>query len=410
MTQAKQVKKNEVGITKAEASVERFQWVLLQLQLPGNHPRPAGIILLDPARDRLHFRLSDLLTDEIDEDVVEIWCALPEDLHSMAKTMGGAQVLNWFEEHASHTFQVTDRRGVASDTPEHAVGKLFDQFVLESDPRRFQPSLSAPLFTAEELRAAQEKVGPLPSSTIRVLAMLRDPRSNYVLLEQVISSDSVLTAHLIRMASLAVYQVSNPARTLLQALQRLGDDAIRFHVLALSVRKVLGTGDLRKVWNHSIEVAQITRELAIRSSVPQSEAALLGLLHDIGQSILFALGESFIVKMAELRQLGKSQLTAETMLCGRAHPEIGAELLQLWDFPKDMVEAVRYHHQPTRSASALTAVLHVAETFSNSNEEIVDLLDHRDAMERLGLAPQALLQTKTSLDADLATLRFSAAA
>jgi len=45
---------------------------------------------------------------------------------------------------------------------------------------------------------------------------------------------------------------------------------------------------------------------------------------------------------------------AENMVLGTDHAEIGALILARWSFPDDIVDAVRWHHNPERNKNATT--------------------------------------------------------
>ena len=45
---------------------------------------------------------------------------------------------------------------------------------------------------------------------------------------------------------------------------------------------------------------------------------------------------------------------AENMVLGTDHAEIGALILGRWSFPSDLVNAVRWHHNPERNKNSTT--------------------------------------------------------
>ena len=384
------------------------EWVLFQLQMPGRELRPAGVLLLDKHTDQLHVSLRDLIGDEVDEDLLEIWNDVAEDLRAKVDETGGSQVLEWLEADASHIFQISARRQIVgrSADPSTMVEELFHRYVLGD--RQFSAKRLFFLdrtFSSDQIEKARAHVGPLPSATIQILTLLEDPNLHFRQAEQVIGRDPVLAAHLLRAANVAAFQ--DPARTLFSALQRLGLEAVKFQVLALTVRKVFSSPAVRKVWDHSIATAQLARKVAQSSSIPPGEAGLLGLVHDIGQVVLFGLGELYPVRVGELRAQGLTTVQAERALCGTSHAEIGANLLSSWSFPADMVEAVAAHHQPARSDTPLTALLYLAEAYGENDEDIYDVEQHALAAHKL-LLPSAALGTNTGIDSDLAVLRFAA--
>ncbi len=385
------------------------QWVLFQVQAPGQELGPAGVLLLDSQTDQLYLAFRDLLGDEEDEDLTEIWAELAEDLRLKAQEMGGSQLLEWLEADASNTFQVSARRQVvgASADPSTAVDELFRLHVL-ADRQVSEQRLrsSKRVFSLEQIQRAQEQIGPLPSATIQILSLLEDPNLHLRQAEQAISRDPVLTAHLMRAANLAAF--NDPARTLFSALSRLGVETIKFQVLALTIRKVFSAPAIRRVWDHSLATAQLARQLAHSAAVPPSEAGLLGIVHDIGQVVLFGLGSAYPIRLEELRAQGLTRVQAERALCGTSHAELGASLLSSWSFPADMVAAVAVHHHPASSDAPLSALLYLSEAYSENDEDTYNVEQHALAAQRLHLSSTSALGGKRGVDPDLAVLRFAA--
>ncbi len=384
------------------------EWIVLQLQSPGLDLRPAGILLLDAQNDRLHLALRNLVADENDEDLLEFWAELAEDLHSRVREVGGIQVLEWLEADASHVVQLSARQQVKVRSPSETLEQLFTLHVLakvSTSRKQFGPADRK--VSAEQLRQAQERVGPLPSSLFHILTTLQNPNVHFSQVEQAISRDPVLAAHLVGLANVAAY--NDPARTLLSAIQRIGLDTVQFQVTAHAIKKSFAAPALRTIWNHSLLTAHVARRLAQNTTVAPSEAALVGLVHDIGQVVLAHLGDLYPSQLYDLRQQGLTTVTAERILCGRSHAELGADLLASWSFPSNMVHAVAAHHSSAVADSDLAAILYVSEADVDTDEDIYDTDKYRNAAQRLQLKPQAVLSNKENVDPDLSVLRFAAA-
>ena len=71
------------------------------------------------------------------------------------------------------------------------------------------------------------------------------------------------------------------------------------------------------------------------------------MLHDVGKIILaHTVQEEF--EEILLRVEGESQSfdSAEKEVLGFTHAELGARVLQKWNFPEDIVDAIEFHHHP----------------------------------------------------------------
>jgi HD-like signal output (HDOD) protein len=89
-----------------------------------------------------------------------------------------------------------------------------------------------------------------------------------------------------------------------------------------------------------------------------------GFLHDIGRLVLATnLPEQYSQALRDGDQ-GVPALGRERAALGATHAEVGGYLLGIWGLPDTVVQAVAFHHEPsrfpTRGFSPLTAV-HVAE-------------------------------------------------
>jgi SOS-response transcriptional repressor LexA len=128
----------------------RGEYSVLKLCLPGASPEPYGILLLDPASDRVWQRSREVPECE-DADLLEL---LPGDFRAKAREMGGQALLALFEDSLSNTLRITDRRGVLVRDFEAAAGRRFAAYVEGKRPARRGGTI--PLYS---LRAAAGRFG-----------------------------------------------------------------------------------------------------------------------------------------------------------------------------------------------------------------------------------------------------------
>jgi putative two-component system response regulator len=109
---------------------------------------------------------------------------------------------------------------------------------------------------------------------------------------------------------------------------------------------------------HSRRIGTFTSLLADRMALDKNERSNLELasfLHDVGL-------------------LGNTSM--EERMSGKIHPKTGANLVSLLDVPKDVIEAIRYHHEPFNerrpgggasdpNVSRLARIICLAEYFDN---------------------------------------------
>jgi HD-like signal output (HDOD) protein len=264
-------------------------------------------------------------------------------------------------------------------------------------------------FGAAELNVAQAKVPVSRAIGVQALTALRKPTASMLDIERVVSKDPVLAGHLIRVANSALTSSRLEVKSLSRALLQLGFEQAKLQIWGLSMRKLFSTPHLEKIWDHSVETAQITRQIAqMTGLVSAEEAALVALVHDIGQIVLAALGGSYESSFTVLRRTHSYTMDIERELCGQTHAEIGAALLESWQFAGDFASAVRWHHQPSQCGLPLTALLYLTEYVANTYEAEPAEDELQFAIERLKLNGADIEKLGSRRDADLEILRFAA--
>ena len=108
---------------------KRGEYALIECELPGHGVQTIGVLLLDPATDTLHLRLRRDWQSVGDEEDVEVFEELGEDLESLAQERGGTAVLDRLENEASHAIRVTDREAVTVRSFDRTLGELYREHV-----------------------------------------------------------------------------------------------------------------------------------------------------------------------------------------------------------------------------------------------------------------------------------------
>jgi putative nucleotidyltransferase with HDIG domain len=105
----------------------------------------------------------------------------------------------------------------------------------------------------------------------------------------------------------------------------------------------LPPGDL---WRHSIAVAIAAEALTKGKPGIGDDIFTPALLHDAGKLVLGKFVKEDLAAIENIVAKGIPAAIAESMVLGVDHAEIGARVLQHWSFPRQVVNAVRWHHDP----------------------------------------------------------------
>ncbi len=225
----------------------------------------------------------------------------------------------------------------------------------------------------ESLLSRINDIPTLPASVLRVMQMIEDPFCSSSDLAKVIQADPAMAAKVLKLANSSYYGFRQKITNIPQAVTLLGFATLKNTLLAAAVFdlfRVAGTGfDLPALWTHSVTTATAAKLLAKRAKYPQSETAFTAaLMHDVGKIILARFvpqGLAEIVGVIEKEHL--AMYDAEKKVLGLSHPALGAWVLGRWGLPAPVVEAVEFHHHPTRAQNGfdLAGIVYLANILAH---------------------------------------------
>jgi HD-like signal output (HDOD) protein len=192
------------------------------------------------------------------------------------------------------------------------------------------------------------------------LAVAEDPSSTASDLLRVIMSDPPLAAKVLRVANSVHFHRGHDVSDLQTAIVRLGFSNVRNLLMGVAVIRSLnpyfvGAPYSREdFWVHSIAVGVTASRLSGQSEqLCASSSFVMGLLHDIGKLVLDRVARDRFAQSLQLSAGAKIPLSeAERLRLGCDHAEVAGELLSAWKFPRELVEPVRWHHNPKNCDAA----------------------------------------------------------
>ena len=228
----------------------------------------------------------------------------------------------------------------------------------------------------KKLLTSCRKLPTMPRLYSQVSSELSSPNGSIDVVAQLIAQDPVMTAKILQVVNSAFFalgrQVSDPS----DAVMFLGAERTRSLILLAGVftqfEGVACPGfSPEQIWNHSLQVAALARNIAMAETknAKTAEAAFTaGLIHDMGKLILAANVPAMCNAVEQLHKSKQvTQRVAEIQVLGTTHAELAACLLGTWALPLPVLEAVAWHHHPTRAPdkgfTLLTAV-HAANVFA----------------------------------------------
>lgn len=210
----------------------------------------------------------------------------------------------------------------------------------------------------EELVKQIDQYPTLPDVAIRVERELANEDCGLDRIGAMIELDPALASRIMKLANSAIFGSAQPTDSVTTAILRLGTREVRNAVLTVAVMQALpalpAPYDLRSFWTLGLASGIVCRRLAKDLGYPNPEEAYLaGLVHLMGSAFLavsFTPRFQRAVETAWADGVLVDGSIAEEFGCHAS--VVGARLLEEWNFPSSIVEAVRHQLTPDCAGDA----------------------------------------------------------
>ncbi len=221
-----------------------------------------------------------------------------------------------------------------------------------------------------EIAERIESFPSMPGSAAKVLSLINEPEVSASEIEELVKLDPGLTANILKVTNSAYFGLPTEVGSLKRAIVLLGlKQVVQIVtvscVTALMDKAVAGYDLLPgELWRHSIGVSVATEILVKELNIPKAEEIFTAaLLHDVGKLILGEHVKDDLEKILSFATEDRAFQDAEREVLGTDHAEVGSHILNAWSFPQEIVNAVRWHHDPDAAdtKSSLLDIVHVSD-------------------------------------------------
>ena len=245
---------------------------------------------------------------------------------------------------------------------------------------------------AAELSRGNVDLPSFPEIAVRVRRVLSDPKSSVEQVVRVVGSEPALAARLLRIAnSSSLNRSGRPVTDLRAAVNRIGYNMVRSASISFSMAQIRKGNKLAglehhldDLWQSSTSVAAFAYVLARNcTKINPDEAMLTGMLHGIGKVYV-------LTRAIDHPELFVSEATI-AQIVGQWHASIGKAILENWNFPEAITQAVGEQEDLNRTVEGpadLGDVVAVAILMAGYVSDIPGLeiaLNGLGAATRLGL-------------------------
>ncbi len=233
----------------------------------------------------------------------------------------------------------------------------------------------------------------LPEVALNVRQVARDPNTTVSALCQVLEKDAAIAARVIKIANSPMFRGNKTIDNLKTATTRLGVRYTANYATGIAMKQMFQATTnlvdeiLRETWNTSTTVATFAHAFAqLRPGLHPDQASLAGLTHRIGVLPVLTYAED---NRKLLSNLGSLKAIIEVV-----HQDIGARILQAWDFPRELVEVPLHYLDFDRevpSADYIDLVTAAVLQDSENPEHPYHSVNRLEvkALQRLGLTQAA---------------------
>ncbi len=215
-------------------------------------------------------------------------------------------------------------------------------------------------------------IATLPVITLQVMKLLDDPDAKAKDLQDLISNDPALGAKVLKVVNSPFYGIPRTISSIERAIISLGLKTLRNIAIAASLTKMFkGKSSPHinptDIWNHSIAVAIVSKQIADHIDFEYADDTfLIGLLHNLGIIIEYQAHNTHLIQAVDALKLNPEEdfLQLEYSFIGANHQQFGAMLSVLWGFPVHFAYAIGYHHNPLQASTeyqTLPAIINVAD-------------------------------------------------
>ncbi len=232
----------------------------------------------------------------------------------------------------------------------------------------------------DDIRKKLSTFPSMPQTAVKMRELFKKGDVPINEIENILRQDPALSANILKLANSAHFGVSSKVGSLKKAVILLG--LKRFEQIAVSaymeksMDKAVEGYDLSpgELWTHSIAVATTAEAIAKLLKISDSNDVFIpALLHDMGKLILGQFVKTESKHIESIVAKGESWVRAEYMVLGTDHAEIGAQILANWSFPSDVIDAVRWHHNPERikNSKLQTEIVYLSNLLCHSRPDVM---------------------------------------
>ena len=195
---------------------------------------------------------------------------------------------------------------------------------------------------------------------------------------ELVGRDPALLTRVLRLSNSSFFRSSRQIGTAEEAVNLLGMTHVRSLVMAAALGgsfKAVPGVNLQQFWRYSLRVAEISRSLAGLLRHAEASAYTAGLIHALGDLVMHTGMPDEVQRLDMIvPPLDLRRSVFEYQTFGFSFAEVGAGMLERWQFPAPIVSALANQNAPFEGDTydKLAGVLHLASWRARAEEIQLD--------------------------------------
>jgi HD-like signal output (HDOD) protein len=232
-------------------------------------------------------------------------------------------------------------------------------------------TLSEDLQAADELIARVDQLHSAPQIAQKILSLTRDLDFNMDEVAKCLENDPALAAKILRVVNSSRYGLRHDVSCIRQAATYIGQRSLRLLTLTFGLVDSLTRGPAAKLysdyWRRALTMATAASQLAaLDEDVANHDAYTGGLLADVGMLVFAQFHAEAYTELCETAPHGPELIDRERERFGCGHPTLGARLLQRWELPEPLIDAVADHHGDPATGTGLQIAVRTGDMMADA--------------------------------------------
>ena len=208
------------------------------------------------------------------------------------------------------------------------------------------------------IRKGAIEIPPIPADMQVLMNRINNPDLS---LDEIVDyiTDPLLVSKVLRVCNSSFYGHRGKVGTLREAVVYIGLKSLIsiITVHALSGFAPHSASKVQHVLHHSMTVGMIAKQLASDMGGNHEQAFICGLLHDLGRIIMLEMLSGYDITP-----------TKRDRLIHDFHATLGSLAAKKWNFSDDILECIRFHHEPTgaQQYKKLVEIIHLSNLLAKN--------------------------------------------